>query len=306
MKNNPFLNKEVKFKRITKGLIIGLPVVIMIFVIGNHYVNLIDDILRDYYTRGKQEKVLKTENNKVLENFSLPLDSAFYADEYIDTWIDEREGYRKFPRHIDSPSYYFKDADVVTLKDSWLLKNGYELDFVCEEVDLKKRLDPAEYLTCNIYYNGELVVDNVYYNAYCSDFEDFTNCHGEVSFAVFSEPYLLGSPEFLATEYRPSGFDSAISVFNLEDGEAKRLPFETREGDVYEAIGAREFMFELYEEQDANNAFLQREISTIELVNYQLNPSWLGEEIGGIYHIWRFEKDRFIERKSITIIHREE
>lgn len=304
MKNNSFLSKEVNLKRISKGLKIGLPVVIMIFVIGNHYINLIDDTLRNHYV-GENQKidnpVGEIEDNKVLGEFSLPSDSPFYADEYIDTRIDERDGFSKLIRYIDEPTYYFKDGEVVTLKDSWLLKNGYELDLVCEEVDLKKRTDPADYLTCKIYYNGNLVVDNVYYNAYCSDIENFQDCFGTVTFAVFSSRYPEGGPEFLATSFLPNGFDSSISIFNLEDGKAKRLSFETKEGEVYEDVGGRVFQFELYGELD-KDGYLQNDINTVELVNYQWNPALYGEGIGGFYNIWRIKDDHFVEAKSITII----
>lgn len=304
MSSNPFLSKEVKLKRVQKGFAIAFPVVIMIFVIGNHYINLIDDTLRDHYVGENQNQdnpVEEVDDNKVLGEFSLPSDSPFYADEYIYTRIDERDGYSKLIRHIDKPSYYFKDGEVVTLKDSWLLKNGYELNLVCEEVDLKKRLDPADYLTCKIYYNGNLVVDNVYYNAYCSDLENFRDCHGRVSFAVFSSTYPEGGPEFLATSFLPNGFDSSISIFNLEDGKAKRLSFETKEGEVYEDVGARGFMFELYGELD-KDGYLQNDINTVELVNYQWNPALYGEGIGGFYNIWRIKDDHFVEAKSITVI----
>lgn len=304
MKRNPFLSKEINLKRIFKGLKIGLPVVIIIFVLGNHYINPIDDTLRNHYVGQNQNKDIPVEevkDNKVLGEFSFPSDSPFYADEYIYTRIDERDGYSKLIRHIDKPSYYFKDGEVVTLKDSWLLKNGYELNLVCEEVDLKKRLDPADYLTCKIYYNGNLVVDNVYYNAYCSDLENFRDCHGRVSFAVFSSTYPEGGPEFLATSFLPNGFDSSISIFNLEDGKAKRLSFETKEGEVYEDVGARGFMFELYGELD-KDGYLQNDINTVELVNYQWNPALYGEGIGGFYNIWRIKDDHFVETKSITVI----
>ncbi|KUK76668.1 MAG: hypothetical protein XD93_0783 [candidate division WS6 bacterium 34_10] len=303
MSSNPFLSKEVKLKRVRKGFVIALPVVIMIFVIGNHYINLIDDTLRNHYVGENQNQdnpVEEVEENKVLGEFSFPSDSLFYADEYIDTRIDERDGYDKFIRHIDEPSYYFKDGEVVTLKDSWLLKNGYELNLVCGEVDLKKRTDPADFLTCEIYYNGNLVVDNVYYNAYCSDIENFQDCFGKVSFAVFSYVYPPSSPEFLVTSYRPTGFDSSISIFNLENGKANRLSFETKEGKVYEDVYTRVFTIELYEEQDPDNTSFQREVNTIELVTFEFAPGYDG--FGGRYHVWEIEDDHFVESKSITVI----
>ena len=59
MKNNLFQNKEINLKRITKGLTIGLPVAIMVFVLGNHYINLIEDSLRDKYQTEKINFVVK-------------------------------------------------------------------------------------------------------------------------------------------------------------------------------------------------------------------------------------------------------
>ena len=305
MNTNPFLSKKVNPKRIWKGIGIVLPLTIILFIVGNYTINLIDNTLRNHYIGEKQEKVLGDEDKKSLQEFSLPPNSPFYADEYVDTHIDEREGYSKLTRFIDSPTYYFKDGDVVTLKDSWLLKNGYELNLVCEEVDLEKKLDPAEYLKCKIYYNGNLVADNIHYEAGCYDLENFKDCSGTVSFAVFSSTYPEGSPELLATSYMPSGFDSSVSIFNLENGEAKRLSFESKEGEIYEDIGARVFMFELYGKEDEERR-LQPDINTIEFVNYQWNPGYWGEGIRGLYHIWKIEGDRFIENKSITIIETEE
>jgi len=290
-KHNTFFSKKVSIKNVILGILIAIiSLSALIFITFKIY----EYILAERYSQIEKE----VEDNKVLGEFSLPSDSPFYADEYVDTWTDEREGYSKLIRHIDKPSYYFKDGDLVTLKDSWLLKNGYELNLVCEEVDLKKVI-PGDHFTCEIYYNGKLVVDNVNYKSCCSDFEDFRNCHGKVSFAVFSSTYPLGGPEFLATSYMPAGFDSSISVFNLENGKANRLSFETREGDVYEDIGARVFMFELYGELDDENS-LQTDINTIELVNYEWNPGWWSQGIGGLYHIWEIEDNHFVESKSIT------
>ena len=63
MKNNLFLNNEINIKRIRKGLAIGLPVAIMVFVLGNHYINLIEDSLRDKY---QTEKIVYVDKEKVV------------------------------------------------------------------------------------------------------------------------------------------------------------------------------------------------------------------------------------------------
>jgi hypothetical protein len=62
MSSNPFLSKEVNFKRVRKGFAIAFPVVIMILVIGTYYVNLIDYTLREKY---KTEKIVYVEKGKV-------------------------------------------------------------------------------------------------------------------------------------------------------------------------------------------------------------------------------------------------
>ena len=58
-------------------------------------------------------------------------------------------------------------------------------------------------------------------------------------------------------------------------------------------------MFELYGELDDENS-LQTDINTIELVNYEWNPGWWSQGIGGLYHIWEIEDNHFVESKSIT------
>jgi len=63
MKNNPLLSKEVNLKSISRGLKIGLPIAIIILVIGNHYTNLINNYLSDKYTK---EKIVYVENKDVL------------------------------------------------------------------------------------------------------------------------------------------------------------------------------------------------------------------------------------------------
>lgn len=62
MSSNPFFSKEVKFKRVLKGLAIALPVLIMTSVVGSYYFNLIDETLREHYTENKVLGVEDTES----------------------------------------------------------------------------------------------------------------------------------------------------------------------------------------------------------------------------------------------------
>ena len=61
MSTNPFLSKEVKLKRVRKGFVIAFPVVVMIFVISNYYINLIDDTLKNDNIRIKEEITIEVE-----------------------------------------------------------------------------------------------------------------------------------------------------------------------------------------------------------------------------------------------------
>lgn len=87
----------------------------------------------------------------------------------------------------------------------------------------------------------------------------------------------------------------------ITDVERHRIYEMLLKGDVYEDVGARGFMFELYAKFD-KDGYLQNDINSIELVNYEWNPFLYGEGIGGFYHIWRIKDDRFVENKSITVI----
>jgi len=64
MSSNPFLSKEVKLKRVQKGFAIVFPVVIMIFVIGNYYVNLINDTVKNDYIQKKEEVTIEVEEEE--------------------------------------------------------------------------------------------------------------------------------------------------------------------------------------------------------------------------------------------------
>lgn len=64
MSSNPFLSKEVKLKRVWKGFVIAFPVVIMIFVLGNYYVNLINDTVRNDYIQEKEDVTIEVEKEE--------------------------------------------------------------------------------------------------------------------------------------------------------------------------------------------------------------------------------------------------
>ena len=106
MKNNLFLNNEINIKRIRKGLAIGLPVAIMVFVLGNHYINLIEDSLRDKY---QTEKIVYVDKENVLgEDDSVELsDTEDFQTDYT-KWL-----YNEPDRIVDN--YDFSDKEIKPL-----------------------------------------------------------------------------------------------------------------------------------------------------------------------------------------------
>ena len=238
MKNNLFQNKEINLKRIRKGLTIGLPVAIMVFVICNHYINLIDDSLRDKYQTEKivyvdKEKVVLVDKNDVLgEEITIEqefpdefdrLTESYGIEEYVLNWDGKLEGYREQYPYIFSPRYYLSgEKDKVS--ESWILKNGYKLVLDCPEIELSKVI-PADPYACKVEYNNKLIKDSVRYDIHT--WEESKSLPSSVALVVYSPEYNDSMKDFeilIIGEYRGGSFDE-ISVYRLIDGKANHIPF---------------------------------------------------------------------------------
>jgi len=228
MSSNPFISKEVDSERIYKGLKIGLPVVIMIFVLGVHYINLIDDSLKEKY---QTEKIVYVENKDVLgvqaeyqerwkEKFE-ELNSNYEIDDYVWEWDGQLEGsYQEYP-YISIPKYYLS-GDKAKINETWILEDGYKLELNCPEKDLSTVI-AGEYYSCTVKYNGEIVSDIVRW--YISYPKGEKTVGTYVDFIVYSSDYQDYQSEYiLIGTYHGGSFDD-ISVFSLESGKAKNLPF---------------------------------------------------------------------------------
>jgi len=238
MKNNPFLSKEVKFKRVKKGFAIAFPLTIMLFVIGNHYINLIEDSLREKYQTEKivyvdKEKVVLVDKDDVLgEEITIQqefpdefdrLTETYGIDEYVLNWNRKLEGYNEEYPYIFSPKYYLSgEKDKVS--ESWVLKNGYKLALDCPEIELSKVIAASPY-SCRIEYNSQLIKDSVRFDIYT--WEENKSLPSSVSLVVYSPEYNDYMKDFeilIIGEYRGGSFDE-ISVYRLKDGKASHIPF---------------------------------------------------------------------------------
>lgn len=232
MKNNLFLNNEINIKRIRKGLAIGLPVAIMVFVLGNHYINLIDDSLRDKYQTERivyvdKEKIILVDKDDVLgeeikTEDELPdeftrLTEDYGIEEYILNWDGTIDGYEKEYTYISIPKYYLSGVkDKVS--EAWNMAHGYKLVLDCPEIELSKVIVGDPY-ACKVEYNNQLINDNVRYDIY--SWEEGKSMPSYVSLVVYSSEKF----EILVFgEYSGGSFDD-ISVYRLQDGKTKLIPF---------------------------------------------------------------------------------
>ena len=162
MKKNLFINTEINLKRIIKGITIGLPVAIMIFVLGNHYINLIDDSLRDKY---QTEKIVYVDKENVLgeevtdlsdsEDFQTKYTKWLYneADRIVDNYDFSDKEIKPL---IQIPTYEFSpDKDVY--EKSYKLSSGDTVIVSCEK--LKSEFTPVHDVHgCDVLLNSKEVL----------------------------------------------------------------------------------------------------------------------------------------------------
>lgn len=305
MSSNPFLSKEVKFKRVLKGLAIISPVLIMIFVIGNYYFNLIDGTLREHYT---ENKVLGVEDTapKLIGSYGDVDENDTFVWDWDSNW--NRDGYYHLSRFVDSPQYFLTGGKV-TLKESWDLRNGYKLNMSCEELDMSEAIAGDSY-SCALSYNGKTFVKDVRYEAYCDDFKNHTDCHGSVNLVVFSDIYAdQNTPEYVIVSTWASGTKDWVSVYKLESGVATLLPF-SYDSKLEDHYYMSESSFDMYF-SDSDGNYLQGPKDPLEFVTYFHEPS-MGSQledtrnnVEGIYKIWDIAGDKLILKETVVDLYRE-
>jgi len=192
-----------------------LPVVMMITVISNYYLNLIDNTLRDHYTKGYEVLGTQSEFEKEYLSQYKETTEAYGIDQYVYGWDWTLDNLTPDTPKVDMPKTVFKGETSVFKRD-WSLNNGFILSMECEERELNKVL-PGEFYGCSVKYNNQLLEE---YVRYYIDVEDNT---GEVSLKLFtsdSEEYLI-----LGT-YAGGSYDD-VTIYRLANGDAKKLIFHT-------------------------------------------------------------------------------
>ena len=152
------------------------------------------------------------------------------GDEYIWEWDMNDYGYFYLEKYIDTPRQYIF-GDTVEVKRSWDLKNGYKLEVYCEEIDIST-VDIDNPYRCSVYYDGKLIRNDIRHEAYCF-YEGGNNCVYNIGIVVYSNAYSESDTEYLITTKYITGFFSDISVYVLENGEYRPLPFKYRDGEEY-------------------------------------------------------------------------
>lgn len=223
MSSNPFLSKEVKSRRVWKGFAIAFPVVIMIFVIGNHYINLIDDSLRDKY---QTEKIVYVDKDNVLgEEYTDFSDSEDFQTDYT-KWL-----YNEADRIVDN--YDFSDKEIKPLiqiptyefstskdvyEESYKLSSEDTVTVSCEK--LKSEFDPVfDVHGCDVLFNSKEVL-------YAWSWTDNKEISPHIT--IFDNEKLEYPLIALGEQFGPASRDN-LSVYKVVDGELMQLLFNSSE-----------------------------------------------------------------------------
>ncbi|HCC68061.1 TPA: hypothetical protein DEP90_02550 [Patescibacteria group bacterium] len=292
MSSNPFLSKEVKFKRVLKGLAITIPCTIMILYLGIYYIDLIDSSLRQHYSTVPEVEVLGVEEETdqeadFEEEYAIELEDikeGYGIDEYIYNWDERIEGYSSQSNYLREPIFYFS-GDTAEVSQTWRLRDGYELELYCPP-KLLAEVIPGEYYTCTVTYNGILVSDSV--RRYISNPDEGKTVDSKVSMVIYS-PFSYSTVkehEFLLVGSYAGGSYDDISAFKLEDGEPikKQFLYDDKLEDTWSV--SNPMSFGLVYSEDEN----------FKLVTHHRNPA-TGPV--NVFRIWSLGEEYFTLDRTI-------
>jgi hypothetical protein len=288
MTKTPFLSKEIKSKRVLKGLAITIPSTIMFLYLTVYYIDFVDTSLREYYGGNETVEVLGVEQEAdseiKLDEELEEIKEAYGIDEYFYNWDGKvQEGYYLQTNYLREPKFYFS-GDTAELSQSWRLRNGYELELYCPPKVLSEVI-PGDFYTCTVTYNGTLLSDDVRY--YISSPDEGKTVDSTVSLVVYSPPSYseVKDHEFVVLGTYIGGSYDDISVFKLEEGTPIRLPFLDEElQDTW--MVSHPMSFNLFYSEDEK----------FKLVTHYQNP-WSGPV--NVYRIWDLGDEYFTLDKTI-------
>lgn len=302
MSSNPFFSKEVKFKRVLKGLAISIPCLIMMFSIGAY---LIKEGLNGTHTGDSNQKVLGVESEPKLIGAYGDINDK---DTFVWDWSWDRDDYYKLSKFVDSPQYYINDR-YFELKQTWDLKNGYKLSLSCTKLDMTSAI-PGDVYPCTLSYNNKVLTKNLRYEAYCSDTQNMKDCHANTSFTVYSSVYGdTDGNEYVVLSEWASGSKDWIYVYRLNNGNIELLPFYSngKEESRYYISSSSYEMYGLYTDWDNMMSFNDK----IQLITYFHEPS-MGSQSGddannveGIYDVWEINNNKLELKQRIVDLYQE-
>ncbi|MGI6423086.1 MAG: hypothetical protein ACOX0X_00500 [Candidatus Dojkabacteria bacterium] len=206
MSSNPFISTEVNLKRVGKGVAIFLPCLIMISVIGSYYFHLIDDTLREHYSKEKQEKVLGTSETDLTHAEYI---KWFYneADEIVEVY-DFTD--KQIQPLVINPEFTYSE-NKGQASESYDLSTNDNVIVNCPKLES----DGFDIVSCNILLNGKEVLttwgwsDNKTIDPHFTIFDDTKN---KFPLLVVGETFRSGSRDNL-------------SVYAIKDGNLENLSF---------------------------------------------------------------------------------
>jgi hypothetical protein len=296
MSTTPFLSKEIKAKRVFKGLLLSSLCIVMILVIANHSYTTIDNYLRNHYAPPqeratiKEKEVLGEEIEDEIdfeEEFSIELEEikkGYGIDEYIYNWDGKVEGYSSLSNYLREPIFYFS-GDTAEVSQTWRLNNGYELELYCSPKVLEGVVT-GEYYTCTVKYNDILMSDEVRH--YISSPDQGKTVDSKVSMVVYA-PFSFSKVkehEFVVLGSYAGGSYDEISVFKLEDGEPikKQFMFKDEFQDIWQVSNPMSF------------GILYSEDESFKLVTHHTNPATGPVHV---FRIWSLGEEYFTLDRTI-------
>jgi hypothetical protein len=163
---------------------------------------------------------------------------------------------------------------------------------------------------CILSYNGQILTENLRYEAYCGDFTNTESCRGRTSFKVFSDTYGdNGSDEYIVVSEYASGSKDWIYVYRLNNGTIESLPFLSngKEEERWYISSNSYDMYGIYSTWENMKNFND----PLEFVTYFHEPSMGSQSedhknnVEGIFRIWSVEDDKLELKENVIDLYRE-
>jgi len=307
-KGKKVFSNKVSKKRMLIGKIMLFGIIIPIFIfLGGSFVyktakrKIINRIVSQHGETCQTKYVYVAEDQPDEEDPIEPRLKGTYEytpDEYVWQWNAYEQGYYDLNRYIDIPESYLPEQVFVTQR-SWDLKNGHTLKVNCSEIDLKEVKMFGTY-KCSVLYDDNLLSQDVRRDIFCYG-SNLKNCNERIAVVLYSNRYSDSSVEHLVIASREGTSHNSITVYRLDDGDARSLPFKyeyNNENFSDKSYMISSLQFEMFG-MEKYGMFDFLVDGDIELVTFFQEPTMgVHNNIWGIHNIWTVEDDGLYLRKS--------